>query len=311
MAFLSTLFLVFPTWGEEGVPALFPPQQSSRVSLVTPFGSPFWPGTTRKPSDTPTTALQQACGNHFLSYLRHSPRERHFNHLAESPGTGNHPGHRSPSPISVDLQDSSHVGCSLLERVIVACKGLPALHSFEAFRLISRGRTQKRRVTHPSYDFPIRHRLSNPSPSRPAWALHRSALRGLLFRQIPGHFTARPCVSPRQGLPVSASVKRTLTRDSHPDSLYGFGHESRLGDLRCFPTHSFNTTRTPSINAALRRRRNAPAAKVCLGRPSSTFPCDRIWGLPGTPELLPKASLDPDEHLSMHPALRAANVAGD
>jgi len=51
-------------------------------------------------------------------YLRHAPRLLPFEHLADKPGTGYHPGRKSPSPISSTLQKRSHVARGFVGPVV-------------------------------------------------------------------------------------------------------------------------------------------------------------------------------------------------
>jgi len=59
------------------------------------------------------------------SYLQHSPRLGHLNHLSDPTGTGHHSGRPSPSPVRGTLRTSVHVAGP-----IPVCPRLPPWHSF-------------------------------------------------------------------------------------------------------------------------------------------------------------------------------------
>jgi hypothetical protein len=103
------------------------------VQYPSPLSFPTVFGTTRRLGRTTTAlpcapwALRAPARGSFRSqyrgpsgpfYLRHSPRLLRFDHLADEPGTGYHPGGKSPSPISSTLRKRSHVARGFVGPVV-------------------------------------------------------------------------------------------------------------------------------------------------------------------------------------------------
>jgi len=110
-------------------------------------------------------------------YLRHAPRLLPLNHLADKPGTGYHPGKKSPSPISSTLQKRSHVARGFLGPVVSlyvqASRPGAVSEPPPRARSISGGRHDKRPPTLQRKPFRVSARLFASSPASPWRAFHR------------------------------------------------------------------------------------------------------------------------------------------
>ena len=154
------------------------------------------------------------------SYLQHSPRLGHLNHLSDPTGTGHHSGRPSPSPVRGTLRTSVHVAGP-----IPVCPRLPPWHSFRP--LLS--------------DFWEQNLEAPPYPSGKVFLTRFGTVSAYAYRQGPyapfmvelfatGFFSPAPsivicpvaCVTARR-LPTAAKVERA-EYPFVPNPLEGLAH---------------------------------------------------------------------------------------
>jgi len=204
------------------------------------------------------------------------------------------------------LSRLSHVGCSIFwsgsfRYVQSSRSGIVSLDSCPTFR-----GTERRSFspTLPQMTSLVRHRLSSESPITPLRGFCRLALHVPIFRRIPG-----PVLGPaRRVLPFQDSRHRQALKEpnesftrSTPEGI--LVHQSRLRDLHESNIDHMRTTFDHHGSLHFGRiSKHSPSLSRSPKLQRLENPWDRIWRLVlkiNFRGLLPKAPLEPDEHLSM------------